>query len=816
MKFFRINSAKPWLTLAGALVSLPSLAEDYVVERDGLIITYSEQGTKFTAASSNLPAPVLNNGFNAVTALSLYISQNDIRHIGLTDYPQTYKFVNQVFDALKACQVNYQTDSEVNANSSRGVRNLTYAQVQEVEQQASQGNYNNLYQALNLLGNTLDVPQLSSYVNQPCVIKQLSQGEPIDYVAFNAEQQKAPNVLQVLRAYYRSLFANYYTPAPQKQQTPPLIFTNKGSQAVNEHEFSNKSLLNSQNSFSIETGDFTTQVYGFGSQAEQAALANNLYAQVGENVANAIRTITQVNADGSLRHLFTVNKLVTSAVQAYGFYNANVEVQPEGEKKFVVRVTLGEPVRLTDASQIIIRGQGSGLSTLYTIAQKITPAGSVFKSSDYTQVKDDLLAAAQDAGYLDAQYKVSQVLVNREANIARWNLDLETGTRYHINSINIIGGPLDPRLTYYMTNLSVGEDYSEEKVSRSIAYLQASRNFDTVDLSSQVNRENRSVDLTYTLTNGKPNSLEWSNGYDTTEGLRTSVYYDRYYVNRWGGSIGSNAYLSRLTQRFETYYRHPYLYSPLTKYFTFGFYVERAYQTRLLYYSRSAVAYMNYVRVPFQNWSFTGTLYLRKDLWQELGYNRNQGLAYSEFIFARSGTTTDLSLTLRTTFGLGRLLSGGVSYNAYILKARHTFTLTEKNDLVVGLRLGRIDSNRFRDIAPSLRFYSGGMNSIRGYGYQSISSYKGDADIGANKQMEVTLEFLHSLGNNLKAAVFVDGGDSSDTVSIKNMKDWYYGAGVGVRYYLPVGYASFDIAYPLEPGFQWSKIAFYININASF
>ncbi|RIY37928.1 autotransporter assembly complex protein TamA [Psittacicella gerlachiana] len=826
MQYYKFH--KLYLPILGAFLSATSFAQEgevvkqegNTVTRDGLIITYQNDQTTFKVANNQQTTPEITNGYNALTALKLYISKNDIRHLGLTSYPVTYQFINSVYQALASCQQQLQVASNFQAVDTKTLSNLSLDKLNQVQEAMQQGNAQELYLALAELSKKLNVPGLEGYISQPCVVEQLSKAQPIDYKAFKAEQEKSPNVLQVIHAYYRSLFVNYYTPLAQKQQTPPLLFSNQGSNVLTDNanytQYTNADLLKSSQSFTVTTGKFKTQVFGLGSKEQQEAAGDNLYAQVASNVFNAISTISEINADGSLRHLFTIMKLVNSAVQAYGFYDADVKVDRISEQEFKVSVVLGKPVRLTDTSQIIIRGSGSGLQSLYEIASKITPAGTIFKAQDYTEVKDELLSKAQEAGYLDAQYKVSQVLVNKEKALARWNLDLDTGSRYKINSIKVVGGPLDPRLTYYMTGLQVGNDYSETDVSRSIAYLQASRNFDTVDLSSEVNKENRTVDLTYNLTKGKPNNLELSAGYDTTEGVRTSAYYDRYYVNRWGGSIAANAYLSKLTQRVETYYRHPYLYSPLTKYFTVGFYLERAYQSSLLYYSRSAVGYFSYVRMPTNNWQFTSTLYLRKDLWQELGESSNQGLTYGEFIFARSGLTTDVSFTFRTTFGLEKLLSGNVSYNAFIMRLKHTFQLTEKNGLLLGFRYGVINSNNFNKVAPSLRFYSGGMNSIRGYGYQSISSYKGNEDIGANKQIEFTAEYLRTIVDNLKGAVFVDGGDSSDTVSVKNLKDWYYGAGIGVRYYLPVGYASFDIAYPLQPGFQWSKIAFYININASF
>ncbi|WP_379600076.1 autotransporter assembly complex protein TamA [Psittacicella hinzii] len=805
-------------------LSLPSNVLTY--EQRGLFI--STQGNKTTISSAATPEqfeiPTLSASYNSLAALKYYLKRNNIRHASQAAYPQTLQLQNTILKAAAICLVKQQQDNPaltafVEQATTKSVSISNYQELEQRIAQQSTDEYQQYYDQLDKLPKKLDTEALENLLQSSCVINYLSTQAPaLDAKAFFAEQEKAPSFLQWLKAYYRSLFVTYYTPDLQYGQRSPLVFTNKTSEQATAippeyYQYMDDSVLVSGQSFTVTSENgFKVKVSGVGNSELQEQAGNNVYADIAINIKNAINTINPMNIDGSLRHQMTVQKLVTNAAYGYGFYDVQVTTTRVNSKEFAVRVVLGKPLKVTDSSQVVLRGEGNGLTTLYPVAQNITEPGRLFSVPTYNSVKGNLVDIAQENGYLDAKFETAQVLVNREQKTATWNLDFNTGERYRIGTVTINGGPLDHRVTYYMAGLKVGSAYSQTEVSRSIARLQASKNFDVVDVQTTVNNQARTVDVTYNLTKGKPNNLEYSLGYDTTEGVRTQASYERYYLNRWGGSASASGYLSKLTQRFEVNYKHPYLYRPNEVFFNVGLYYERAYQTDLLYYSKSVVGYLNYSRLSFQNWQFSASLYARRDYWELSNEKIKQDIQYSEFIFARKGLTTDVSLTLRSTLGLEKLFKS-VGYHAILFKAEHTFQLSEKNGLLLSVRLGKIDSNRFNYLAPALRLYSGGATSIRGYGYQSISSYKGEEDVGANKQAEFTVEYLRTLMPSLKGALFVDGGNSSDNIRLNNL---YYGAGVGVRYYLPVGYAKFDIAYPLQKGFSWSKIAFYLGISASF
>ena len=101
-------------------------------------------------------------------------------------------------------------------------------------------------------------------------------------------------------------------------------------------------------------------------------------------------------------------------------------------------------------------------------------------------------------------------------------------------------------------------------------------------------------------------------------------------------------------------------------------------------------------------------------------------------------------------------------------------------------------------LPPDQRFYAGGSGTIRGYRYQSVGPlfYNGNP-IGGTAINAGTVEFRQRIGTNFGTAVFVDAGNVSKNLSPLN-GNLVFGAGVGLRYYTPIGPIRLDLALPLQ------------------
>jgi translocation and assembly module TamA len=123
-------------------------------------------------------------------------------------------------------------------------------------------------------------------------------------------------------------------------------------------------------------------------------------------------------------------------------------------------------------------------------------------------------------------------------------------------------------------------------------------------------------------------------------------------------------------------------------------------------------------------------------------------------------------------------------------------------------------------LPPDQRFYAGGSGTIRGYAYQSVGPKFNDPDqtpIGGTAITAGSLELRQRFGTSWGAAVFVDAGQVS--ASLKAVAgEFDIGAGVGLRYYTPIGPIRLDVAVPtkrLPPPYD-NAFEIYIGLGQSF
>ena len=154
------------------------------------------------------------------------------------------------------------------------------------------------------------------------------------------------------------------------------------------------------------------------------------------------------------------------------------------------------------------------------------------------------------------------------------------------------------------------------------------------------------------------------------------------------------------------------------------------------------------------------------------------------------------------------------------LRASTYFDLAAEPDLVLALRgrLGGIGGAGNRDIPSSKRFFAGGGGSVRGYGYQEVGPLDDDGDpLGGRSVLETSVELRMKVTEKIGAVAFVDGGNVYESEYPDFEGGYYYGAGVGARYYTDFGPLRFDIAVPLNKRENVdSAFQFYISIGQAF
>jgi translocation and assembly module TamA len=123
-------------------------------------------------------------------------------------------------------------------------------------------------------------------------------------------------------------------------------------------------------------------------------------------------------------------------------------------------------------------------------------------------------------------------------------------------------------------------------------------------------------------------------------------------------------------------------------------------------------------------------------------------------------------------------------------------------------------------LPPDQRFYAGGSGTIRGYVYQSVGPKFVDPEstpIGGTAFTAGSIELRQRIGTNMGAAVFVDAGQVSGSLRAV-ASEFAVGAGIGLRYYTPIGPIRLDVGVPTKrlPAPYDDAFEVYVGLGQAF
>ncbi len=119
-------------------------------------------------------------------------------------------------------------------------------------------------------------------------------------------------------------------------------------------------------------------------------------------------------------------------------------------------------------------------------------------------------------------------------------------------------------------------------------------------------------------------------------------------------------------------------------------------------------------------------------------------------------------------------------------------------------------------LPPDQRFYAGGSATVRGYRYQSIGPQFPDSTPAGGTAIDAaTIELRQRIWHNIGAVAFIDAGQVS-TSSAPFSGRLQEGAGLGARYYTPIGPIRVDIATPLNRIRGGDSYELYLGLGQAF
>ena len=526
-----------------------------------------------------------------------------------------------------------------------------------------------------------------------------------------------------------------------------------------------------------------------------------------ENILAYLGKLEELDEQGLRRLRPTAERQASEAAEALGYYHAQVQTRVTAGKKPTLHITVesGEPVLLRDVD-IRVGGAASELASFARLDLEQLTAGAVLHHGAYENIKSYLQQTALRLGFFAGRFTSQLLEVFPDENAADIRLHFDSGQRYLFGQVEF---PPDSYIRHEMLQRMVpftpGQPYDSVLLARLSQNLQSSGYFENIRVDADhTQSEGLQVPVRVFLRPVKKRNFGVGLGYSTDIGPRARFDWEQPRINSRGHKLGLDTEWSDPQQSVSAWYSIP-LRQPLTDQLRLvaGHQRERFVDANS---NRNTYAVQWHKRVG-SGWQ--RVLSVRRSS-ERYDYGYRQPGQSSEFLLPGMGFSklrSDSPLDPRRGYRLQLNIEGakqGALADADVLHvsalARGLITLADNHRLLGRTQLGMIATNSYRRIPPSMRFFAGGDQSVRGYGYQSLSPRDEHGNrVGGRYLLAQSAEYQYSFAAKWRVAAFVDRGKAVDDFN-EAMK---VGAGIGIRWVSPVGPLRLDVARAMSDEREW-------------
>ncbi len=497
-----------------------------------------------------------------------------------------------------------------------------------------------------------------------------------------------------------------------------------------------------------------------------------------------------------------INKNLSEAVeeglQPYGYYQPDIRLQRD-DKRIRLDIDPGPPVTWGTADiSVPVPDEDLSASSRQRIQQPPFESGKRMEHTVYETYKKELLLSLRQRGYLDASWDKHQLLIDLERNRADVVLHLSPGQRYRITDIRVTGSGLSDKTAQALVNTRKGEYYNADKIGELYEDLLTTGYFADARVDVERNPPDQAT-LVIDLEDQPKDQFTTGLGYGTDTGARAKVGWTRSRVNSRGDDIYSNIQVSQIGEEVVMQYRIPWPH-PLERYLS----LDTGWKREETEDRESSVLTTGIAlkRSQRKNWQYSVGINLENERYRQ-GENPTETVTYllpnyhfiERLLFGdRKNPSAVLKYWLDTSLGFNVLLAENTLFLSTSIGASYIVDFNEKHGLATRFELGGIMTDDFYSVPLSKRFYTGGDQTVRGYKYNSLSPEDTEGDLTGGQFLNVfSVEYRYSLNREWKLATFADTGRTF----ISSHDPFHSGAGFGLRWVLPIGTLSFDIAKPI-------------------
>ena len=516
---------------------------------------------------------------------------------------------------------------------------------------------------------------------------------------------------------------------------------------------------------------------------------------------------------------------IRDALSPFGLYQVEVtdrlEVpsDPNGTWLATYAVVPGPAVKIGRVDYAVIGEGGDDPAFPKTFPMQV---GDVLLHAKYEAAKSDLRSRASSGGYLDYNLVRHRVLVDMVAYEAIVEFELDTGPRYYLGKVSFKQDLLNDKFLRSFVNFEPGVVYDPNLLLALQGRLLGTEYFSDVEIvpRKDATGDDTLVPIEVVATRNKRDKYRIGAGFTTDTGPRVSADWRRRYVNQWGHNFRTELQLSPVLSQWSFDYRIP-IQDPTRDYIIIK---PQSTWSNI----NTQKGWLNSVQVAHStltpsNWrrtvgiDYTYEDYEISDIQTGISSELAPNISWSKTV-ADDPINTKRGYRIR--YGLLGAVEGVISNASYLsaaLQLKWIRGFADKYRLITRADLGVTLAEDLTELPASRRFFTGGDNTIRGWGYNALGPTEpfNDDTVGGRYLGVGSLELERTIRGPWSAAVFTDFGNAFDPDYENKFQQ---SVGFGVRWASPIGQVRVDLALPFtqnddEIGDGWppARLVFVIG-----
>lgn len=487
---------------------------------------------------------------------------------------------------------------------------------------------------------------------------------------------------------------------------------------------------------------------------------------------------------------------VRQAMQAIGYYSPKIKfIYPaENSNRLQINVESGKPVVVRQVQIVLVGDAEKDRDFLKILSSLDLNTGDVMHHGKYENIKRRLKTLAATHGYFDAKMEKSDVQIFPNDRSADIHIVFNSGHRYRFGVISV-DGIADTHVIQPLFRFKQDDEYDTRKLAELSQALSQTRYFQVVDVHPQmVANHDYQVPVTVHLEKKQPNQMETGLGFSTDEGPRVQWNWERPWVNDAGHRFSSQIKIAQTTQTVDFSYRIPNK-NPIDDYYQLQTTYENVDQDDTK--SQKIETGLHYWTTLMGRWQrdyFFKTAYEKYEQGEDSG-NSLLFLPGASITRVRSQGGIDPYWGDQQTISVMFSDPSWASDTRFVKvwgRSKWLRTYDSKHRFIFRAEQGALLWGNLNEIPASQRFFTGGDQTVRGFGYESISPLDASNKLSGALNVSVgSLEYNYQVAPKWRIATFVDAGTATNDYQ----DPWKIGTGLGGRWLTPVGQLRFDLAF---------------------